>query len=424
MPRFVQGRSSTKQTAYRLIATIFLPFLFAYFLSHIYRTVNATIAENLVADFRMGAADLGLVTSTYLLSFAIMQIPVGMLLDRYGPKLVHAGLLTFAAIGAFVFSYAITLPHLILGRALIGLGVAGALLAGLKSLVTTLPEERWAVANGLFIGLGAAGTIFATAPAEIVVGHVGWRGLFAVLGAATLFAALVIFMVVPAIEPSKPARSHDRAGSFGTVLADPRFWRLAPLNLTTIAGSWALQGLWAAPWLTDVALLSRPDVVRLLLVMALAHCAGGVCLGILARLLRRVGIGPAGILALSCLILITAEFALVVWKPVYAILPWSVIAAIGAGAALTFAILPTYYPLALSARASSLLSLFTMGGAFLIQLGLGYIINYWPRDQLGHYPATAYNAAFISLLTIQCFALLNFAQGNIGSQTVRKEKLS
>jgi hypothetical protein len=113
-----------------------------------------------------------------------------------------------------------------------------------------------------------------------------------------------------------------------------------------------------------------------------------------------------------------------VWKPVYAILPWSIIAAIGAGATLTFAILPTYYPLALSARASSLLSLFTMGGAFLIQLGLGYIINYWPRDQLGHYPATAYNAAFIALLMIQCFALLRFVQGNVGSQTVQKEKLT
>jgi MFS family permease len=420
MPRFVQDRHPTVQTAY-LIATVFLPFLFAYFLSHIYRTVNATISGNLIADFRIDAADLGLLTSIYFLSFAVMQIPVGILLDRYGPKLVHAGLLAVAAAGAFIFSYAVTLPHLILGRAMIGLGVAGTLVAGLKALVTSIPEERWAFANGIYIGLGAAGTIFATAPAEMVMGYVGWRGLFTYLGGATLLSALIIVVVVPAFKPSRPGGSHVGPGSFGTVLADRRFWRLAPLNLTTIAGSWALQGLWAAPWLTDVALLPRPVVIRHLFVMALAHCAGGVGLGLLSRSLRSVGIGPAAVLALASLILMIAEAALLVCPAGYAILPWSIIAAIGAGAALTFAILPTYYPLAMSARANSLLALFTMGGAFVIQLGLGYIINYWPRDQIGHYPTTAYSTAFITLLIIQCLALLRFVRGNEGHKlAVRK----
>ena len=168
-------------TRSRRIGCVLLPFAAGYYLSYLFRTINALIAADLAAELGLSAADLGLLTSIYFLVFAAAQIPFGILLDRHGPRSLQSSLLLLAGAGALVFALADNLVGLLLGRALIGVGVALALMAGFKAIVLWFPAERLALANGWFVMLGALGAVTATAPADVIVANVGWRGLFAVL---------------------------------------------------------------------------------------------------------------------------------------------------------------------------------------------------------------------------------------------------
>ena len=147
----------------RPILLVFLPFAAGYFLSYFYRTINAVISAELSSSMHLRASDLGLLTAVYFLSFAAMQLPVGIALDRYGPRRVQGVLLLVAAIGAALFGAAQSLLVFIIGRVLIGLGVAAALIAGLKSIRLWSPKERLPLLNGCFIMLGTLGAITATA---------------------------------------------------------------------------------------------------------------------------------------------------------------------------------------------------------------------------------------------------------------------
>src|SRR5262249_40235297 len=158
------------------------------------------------------------------------------------------------------------------------------------------PKQGLPLLNGCFIMLGTLGAVTATAPAELLVAWIGWRGLFAGLAVATAGCALVIFLLSP-----EPPDARVQAGiglaSLRAIYADQRFWRLAPLSSMCISTAWALQGLWAAPWLADVEKLDHPEIVRHLFAMAIALCGGALLLGIVAERLRRRGIRTQIVLA-------------------------------------------------------------------------------------------------------------------------------
>ena len=117
------------------ILCVFLPFAFGFYLSYLYRSVNAIIAPDLIRDIGVDAASLGLLSSAYFIAFAAFQIPLGIILDRFGPRKVESFLLLFAALGACIFAASDTLLNLIIGRALIGLGVSACLMASFKCFV-------------------------------------------------------------------------------------------------------------------------------------------------------------------------------------------------------------------------------------------------------------------------------------------------
>lgn len=183
--------------AWRLIVRVFLPFAAGYYLSYLFRTINALISSHLVAEIGLGTADLGLLTSVYFLVFAAAQIPVGILLDRFGPRRVHSCLLLVAAAGAGLFAMSGGLPLLLISRAMIGLGVAAALTAGLKSIVLWFPSERVALLNGYMVMLGSLGAVTATIPAEHLLGWISWRQLFEILAVATSATAALVYIVFP-----------------------------------------------------------------------------------------------------------------------------------------------------------------------------------------------------------------------------------
>jgi MFS family permease len=390
--------------SWRLIACVLLPFAGGYYLSYLFRTINALIAGDLTREFGLSAADLGLLTSVYFLVFAAVQLPFGVLLDRYGPRLLQGVLLLIAAVGALAFALADGLTGLVIGRALISVGVAIALLAGLKAVVLWFPPDRLAIANGWLVMLGALGAVTATTPADVVVQSVGWRGLFALLAALAAVLALLVLILVPQWTADRPANKSSHSVTLSAILQDARFWRIAPLSATSIATAWSLQGLWAAPWLSDVAALQRSAVVQHLSVMALVVCLAALLLGFAADRLRRSGRSIDGLLAGVLGLSMVAQLALMLDWPISTHIVWSLIAAAGAATVLSFAILADYFPKEASGRANSALSLLHVGAAFVLQCGVGLIVEQWPQTA-GKYPVQAYQAALGVALVPQLASL-------------------
>jgi MFS family permease len=391
------------------VLLVFLPFAAGYYLSYLYRTINALIAAQLTASIPLSASELGLLTAVYFLAFAAVQLPIGVALDRYGPRRVQCALLLVAAIGAALFGSAHSLDALIVGRALIGFGVAGALIAGLKALVLWFPKERLPFFNGCFVMLGALGAVTATAPAEALVDAIGWRELFTLLALATAGCAVAILVLSPKDTRSSVRTQHGLA-SLKVIYGDRRFWRLVPLSTLCISTAWSLQGLWAAPWLADVERLDHPAIVHRLLVMALALCAGAVLFGVAADRLRRLGIRTEVVLAAVGLAFPVALLALVLRMPVSSYVLWAIVASVGAATVLSYAILTEYFSSEIAGQANAALNLFHIGGAFVLQYAIGLIINVWSSID-GHYPSAAYDTVMTIIVCLQITALGWFVGG-------------
>jgi predicted MFS family arabinose efflux permease len=268
---------------WRMILSVFLPFAAGYYLSFLFRTINASISPVLASDFGLGAAETGLLASVYFLVFAGAQIPIGVLLDRYGPRQVQSVLLVIAVGGATLFGNADSFVELLVGRAMIGLGVAASLMAGLKAIVVWFPRDRVAFVNGGMIMLGSLGAVTATTPTDWLLSWIGWRSLFEVLTIATLATAGLIYFAVPKSDRSpKGSVSSGKPLTLRSIFSDPRFLRIAPLSATCIGSSWAMHSLWAASWLADVEGFDRQGVINQLFTMAIGISLGALLLGTLA----------------------------------------------------------------------------------------------------------------------------------------------
>ena len=369
-----------------------------------FRTINALISGPLISELGLDAANLGLLTSVYFLTLAAAQIPIGALLDRYGPRRVQSALLLIAAAGAALFATSQGFALLVVARAMIGFGVAASMTAGVKAVVLWFPRDRVALLNGCMIMLGALGAVTATTPAERLLEWIGWRGLFELLAMATALAAAIIYVAVP--EPANANRLSS--ANLRTIYADRRFWKIAPLSATSVGSAWALQGLWAAPWFTDVERLSREALIGHLFIMAIAVSVGALVLGTVADRLRRHGVGPQTLLAVVAATSIAAQLALIVRLPLPSVLPWSVVAVVGAGTVLSYAILAERFPKELAGRANGALNVFHFGWAFVVQYATGLILAQWSRGG-GHYPVIAYQVAFGLNAAIQSAALVWFS---------------
>ena len=394
---------------WRQIFSVFLPFAAGYYLAYLFRTINAAISPALASDFGLDAAETGLLASIYFLVFGLTQIPIGVLLDRLGPRRVQGVLLVIAAGGATLFGTASSFPELLVARAMIGLGVAGSLMAGLKAIVTWFPRERVALANGWMIMLGSFGAVTATAPTDWLLNYLGWRSLFEILTIGAVAVGGLIYVVVPErIADPEIATSARKPLTLWSIYSDPRFLRVAPLSAACIGSSWALQSLWAAAWLTDVEGFDHHSRAAQMFLMAVGLSLGALLLGAMADRLRKLNIRTEVLLAGVGALFIVAQLVLVLRVPLPSLLPWSIVSIAGAATVLSFAVIADYFPNEFAARANGALNLLHFGCAFTMQYGIGLVVEQWP-SQDGHYPVAAYQAAFGLCLALQAAALVWFA---------------
>ena len=392
-----------------LFLRVFLPFALGYFISYFFRNVNAIIEADLVGDLGFSAASLGLLTSVYFISFASFQLPLGLLLDRFGPRRTESVLLIFAALGALIFSMAESLSGLILGRLLIGFGVSACLMASFKAYVLWFPPDRLPLMNGLQMVAGGLGAMSATVPLRTALEFTDWRGVFLILSGLTLLSALVLWLVYPEKEGSTgPVPMKKQLEGLKTVLTSRPFLAIAPLVMFSQSAQMAIQGLWAKPWLRDVAGLDEAECANHLMWMMAAMMAGFFLLGLLSERLyhaRKISPVTVGVLAMAVFIVLQLLMALG-WtaQPMLLMTAFSFFATAGI---LPYAGLSQIFPKDLSGRVSTSLNLTVFLGAFAVQWGLGEIINLWPTQGKGYAPES-YGAAFGSLAVLQLSGLLWF----------------
>ncbi len=329
----------------KLLLVVFAPFAAGYFLSFFFRNVNAVISKDLAREFSLAPSDLGLLTSMYLLAFAAFQLPLGVLLDRYGPRRVVAALMCVAAAGALTFALAQDFTQLAIGRALLG--------------------------------------------------PFGWRALFLGLAAFSLLVAVVIFTVVPEKElPGRGATLREQFAAFGEIFASAPFWRIAAALVVTHATYHAMQGLWLGPWLYDVAGMERPAVATFLLVTALAYTAGSVFFGVTGDRLARAGISRMTTLKAG----LVASFAM------FALLGAGVQQGLGAvlalygftiiSGALAYPLMTALFAPEMTGRVNTASNVLMFGCAFAFQWGIGAVLRLFPAAGDGYAPQ-GYAAAFL-----------------------------
>ena len=391
------GRPAPHRSTIARFALVCLPFGAGYFLSYLYRSINAVIGPPIASEFELGAGDLGLLTSVYFLGFGLFQLPLGLLLDRYGPRRVQFALLIVATVGAIVFSVAQSFSLLTIGRALIGIGFAGGLMASFKAITIWFPRRRWPLLNGLLMGFGGLGTMAATTPVEIALEWATWRNVFHFLAVVTAAVSLLILLVVP---PHDSEREGQAGGltkalaGLGLIFRDRAFWRIAPVSIVAMGSGLAIQGLWAGPWLHDVAGLPPEEVAWHLLVLNLALTVGMLATGFVAGGFTRLGVGPVGTLGFAGAVLLVPPHPAHPGgrPPRYWV--WALFGLLGNLAILVYPSISAHFTIRYSGRAMTGLNLLLFLGAFVLQYLVGAIIDLWPTSPGGGYHPEGYRTAF------------------------------
>jgi len=389
----------------KLLLSVIVPFAAGFFLAAYYRFVNAVLSPRLVAELHLNASELGLLTSIYFFTAAIFQAPLGLLIDRYGPRRVQGTMIAIAAIGVLGFALGRDEPTLIVARAIMGIGGAGALMTSFQAIILWFPAERRPLLNGLVLSIGGLGSLAATLPTELLLQGMDWRQLMLAVAAASFAVSGLIFVAVPE-KPEAPAATTvgEQIAGMALIYRDRLFWRIAPMYAVTVGAMFAFQGLWAAPWLKDVAGLATSEVAGDLLAVNVLQTGCYVGVGWLATRLARRGVPLTTIVACGSFLFILSQTTL--------LLPtgagrWVVLFGMGCLAninLLLYPVLAGHFPAQLMGRANTALNLFVFVGAFVVQSAVGVLIDLTPAAASGGYPPSAYQFAFAILVAVEAIA--------------------
>ena len=314
------------------IVTRMLAVLCAGFMaSQFFRVSNAVIAPELMRTLSISSEAMGVITGAFFLAFGIMQVPTGVLLDRFGPRRTMSGLFVIAASGSAVFAMAEGIVGLTIGRALIGIGCAAGLMGMLVTISRWYPPERFAKLSAMVYVVGGAGVLFATTPLAAAADTIGWRGAFWAMAVLTLGFAAMIFAMVRDAPPGQEIESARE--TFGEMLggvraagANRQLWHVCAIQFVNYGTILAIVGLWAGPYLNDVHGLQGVVRGNVLFVINLAMLVGVLGYGALERKLGSRKRAIAGGSVASAAVLLV----LALWPDIG---PWS---AIGLLIAFTF----------------------------------------------------------------------------------------
>lgn len=373
-----------------------------YSLSMFYRASNAVIAPNLIQDLGLDAETLGILGGAFFYSFALLQIPMGPLLDRIGPRVVVTSSTLIGAFGAFLFALGNSYAAALLGRFLIGAGMASILMGSLKTFTLEFSPEKFATLMGTLISVGTLGNILGTSPLAYLTSTIGWRIAFMIAGGVTALLALLTFFILgrekkKAEDPTfslPPQPKIKILQSFRLILGSLAFWQIAAVAFFRFGIFMGLQGLWLGPYLMDMKGYSPIQTGNLLILLAIGAIVGGPISGHFSDRIFRNSKGVAlwG-LCLYTLSLLSLMGLFKIQSPLWYGLIFFFMGFFNAFGMLIYPHAKSLFPVAISGTVMTWVNFFTMAGAAIFMPALGKIIESFPR--MGHsYPAEAYHLSF------------------------------
>lgn len=400
--------ASGRRLAPRYFLALFCPLVAGYFISFFFRYVNAVISADLTREFALSASHLAFLTSAYFLVFGLAQLPLGLALDRFGPRRVVGSLMILTSAGALVFSLADGFATLSIGRALIGLGVSGCLMGALKAFRVWVPGDRLATVIGVYVMIGGLGGIAATAPTEALLGPIGWRGVFYLCSALSLAVAIAIFVVMPESPRGRSSEGlSELIAGFGTIFGSWSFWRLVLPLIAVAAPYTALQGLWFGPWLRDVGGFSRGEAANLLLASAFVYFLTTGALGAISDRMAALGVSQSAVFRGGAAVALAILLVLALGGEVS---PRALVLAYALAITTTSLAIPELakaYPAELAGRASTAQNMLAFLSIFAYQWAFGVLLGLFPAVD-GRYAAEGYRAALLACAALHALSLSCF----------------
>ncbi|CUU42989.1 L-galactonate transporter [Blastochloris viridis] len=377
-----------------------------YVASQFLRNSVGVIAPDLARELTLSASEIGLLSSLFFLVFAGAQVPLGIALDRFGPKACILASVSLAVAGALLFATAGSFAELLVARLLMGLGCAALLMAPLALYARWFPPDRFATLLGIQIGVGNLGTVIATAPLAYATAAVGWRNPFLVVAALVAVAAVLVAVVVRDNPPGRrvaPKRESlaDSVAGVAQAIRTKDAWRLFLLHTSGYAMYATVLGLWGGPYLTHVHGFELAQRGNMLLLLAATQIVGSILWGFSDRVFGSYRVPTMlGTIGSAALLLFLAasgplsDTGLMVWFAAFGL--------VAAFPPVMMAHGKSLFPLHLVGRGITLMNLANMGGVFVWQALTGVVMDLFPASG-GTYPVTAYHTVFALLA---CTALV------------------
>jgi MFS family permease len=259
--------------------TIFLVFALGYYISNLLRSITATISPELVSEFNLSAGDLGLLGGGYFLGFASVQIPLGYLLDSKGPKKIVSYFLLIAILGMVSFALSKNFTILLLSRILIGVGVGACLMGPLTAYRIWFQDETQQRANSWMLMTGAIGMLSSSLPVQFFLPIIGWRAIFGVLALLTLLTIFLIIYFIPNWDQKENRKNLEDKGSLKEIWQNNFFKSLVPMGFFNYGGLFAIQTLWAGPWMIKVSGYTAEESANGLFIIYLSLLLSFLCWG-------------------------------------------------------------------------------------------------------------------------------------------------
>jgi len=391
-------------------ALVFFVFACGYFLSCLLRAITATLSPVLTTEFNLLAGDLGLLAGGYFLGFASMQIPLGYLLDKQGPKKIISSFLLIAIVGTASFAIAQSFAGLLISRILIGVGVSACLMGPLTGYRIWFADEYQQRGNSWMLMIASTGFVFSTLPVQILLPIFGWRWVFGGITILIFIVIILILLFIPSWKNETDNNNKKNFGSLSDIWKNKFFRSTIPLGLFNYGGMIAIQTLWAGPWMVRVAgynpLESATGLFWINTTMLIAFFVWGYILpkitkfGLETMKLMKFGL-PISYLFLL-VIIISGENAGAIHFTIY-ILTSIVLTLTQPAIALSF-------PASLAGKSLTSFNLLIFLGTFIMQWGIGLVIDMCRF--LGKGEIQSFQISFFIYLLICIFSYLYFIFNN------------
>ena len=385
---------------------IFCVFAFGFFISNLLRSITATLTPILTTEFNLSAGNLGLLAGGYFIGFAIMQIPVGFLLDKHGPKKIISSFLVIAIIGTLSFALAKTFAGLLISRIFIGVGVSACMMGPLTGYRVWFAEKYQQRANSWMLMVANLGFVSSTLPVQILLPEIGWRLIFGLIAILTLLSIVLILMFIPNWNKTDETLKKENLSALSEIWKNKFFISLIPIAFINYGGIQAIQTLWAGPWMLEVAgynaIQSATGLFWINITMLIAFLFWGYILpkiesfGVDSIKIIKIGL-PISYIVLFLIIYLGQKAGATLFA-LY-ILASIVISLTQPAIALTFA-------KNLAGKSLTSFNVFLFSGTFFMQWGIGLIIDFC--GYLGLEKVYSYQISFFCFLILCIFSYLFF----------------